>query len=43
MLKLNIIDYKYKKKTKIYFFILLIFNKSFFSNNISIFKDLNII
>lgn len=32
-----------KKKTKVFAFTLLIYNKSFFSSNIGMFKDLNII
>lgn len=41
MSKLNIIDFKHGSKTKTYAFALLIFNESFFANNIEVFEDLN--
>lgn len=43
MPKPNIINYKYKEKTKTYIFVLSIFNKSFFTSCISVINNLNII
>lgn len=40
---LNIIDCKHEEKTKAFAFAPLMHNKSFFSSNIGVFEDLNII
>lgn len=42
ILVINYIDYKIKKKTKVFIFALSIFSKSSFAGNISVFEDLNI-
>lgn len=43
MLRLNIIDYKYKEKIKAFVFALSIHNKNILSGNIGVFEDLNVI
>lgn len=43
MFKLNTIYCKPKKNTKTYVFAPLIFNQSFFTSNIGVFEDFNII
>lgn len=43
MLIINFINYEYKSTTETYIFILFIYNKSFITSNIAVFKDFNII
>ena len=43
MPRLNIIDYKYKRKTKTFAFAPSMYNESFLFGNICVFKDFNLI
>lgn len=42
MPKINVINYYIKLKTKTFAFVLLMFSESFLTNNLLVFKDLNI-